>query len=263
MPKIGIISGSGLYDIPDVVRLGEEAVKTPYGEPSGPYVIAGAGTVEVALLSRHGAGHYIAPHKVNYRANIWGMKSLGVERVLGINAVGGIDPEFAPGDLVIPDQVMDFTVGARQSTFYEGKEVIHIDFTEPYCPELRAALIGAARQQGIAATAFGTYVCTNGPRLESRAEIAFFGRAGGHVVGMTVMPEAALARELELCYASLAIVTNPAAGVSGASRLTATEIVEMMALRTESIKKLLLAAFALIPAERKCPCKDALKEARL
>ncbi|MDA8387410.1 MAG: S-methyl-5'-thioadenosine phosphorylase [Nitrospiraceae bacterium] len=263
MPKIGVIGGSGLYDIPGLARLGEEAVKTPYGEPSGRYLIAGAGTVEVAFLPRHGARHDIAPHKVNYRANIWGMKSLGVERILGINAAGGIDPGLAPGSLVITDQIMDFTLGARESTFYDGKEVIHVDFTDPYCPELRGALLEAARQRGIAAVSGGTYVCTNGPRLETRAEIAFFGRAGGHVVGMTGMPEAALARELELCYSSMAVVTNAAAGVSGASRLSAREVMEMMALRMESIKKLLQAVFALIPAQRQCCCKDALKDSRL
>ena len=266
MPKIGVIGGSGLYDIPGFTRLGEKTVKTPFGEPSGPYLIAGAaGKVEVVFLSRHGAGHHIPPHKVNYRANIWGMKSLGVERILGINAVGGIDPSLAPGSLVIPDQVIDLASWARESTFYEGNEVVHIDFTEPYCPELRGALLLAARQQGMDAEDGGAYVCTNGPRLESKAEIAFFGLAGGRIVGMTGMPEAALARELALCYCSVAIVTNPAAGVfsSGAGRLTVREVLEMMARKQEPLKKLLQAALALIPAKRRCPCKDALKEAKL
>ncbi len=265
MLKIGIIGGSGLNEIPGLTRLREETVNTPYGEPSGGYLIAGAGfpPVEVVFLPRHGARHDIAPHKVNYRANIWGMKSLGVERILGINAVGGIDPGLPPGSIVIADQVMDFTCGARQSTFYDGKEVVHVDFTEPYCPELRGALLEAARKEGIPVTASGAYVCTNGPRLETRAEIEFFGRAGGHVVGMTGMPEAVLARELGLCYAAVAIVTNAAAGVLGAHRLTTTEVVETMAQKTESIKTILKAAFPLIPAERHCPCKDALREARL
>ncbi len=267
MLKIGIIGGSGLYEIPGFTRLAEESGKTPYGEPSGRYLIARAGGVEVAFLprhgARHGARHDIAPHKVNYRANIWGMKALGVERIVGINAVGGIDVKLPPGSIVIADQVIDFTFGARPSTFYEGRDVIHIDFTEPYCPELRGALIAAAQKEDIAVTPAGTYVCTNGPRLETAAEIGFFGRAGGHIVGMTGMPEAALAREIELCYAAVAVVTNPAAGISAAHRLTTTEVVEMMASRMESIKKILKAVLPMIPAERRCPCRDALKESRL
>ena len=263
MPKIGIIGGSGFYDIPGFSHLGEESVETPYGKPSGNYLITGAEGLEIAFLPRHGAHHDIAPHKVNYRANIWGMKSLGVERIFGINAVGGIDPKFPPGSITVPDQVIDFTFGARQSTFYDQKDVVHIDFTEPYCPELRHALIAAAGGEGIDAAPAGTYVCTNGPRLESGAEINFFGRIGGHIVGMTGMPEAALARELELCYAALTVVTNCAAGVAGARKLTTSEVVATMALKTEAIKKILKAAFPLIPQKRQCPCKNALKDTRL
>ncbi len=266
MAKLGIIGGSGLYGVPGFLHLKEECVSTPFGEPSGPYLIAGiaddAGT-QVVFLPRHGTKHSIPPHKVNYRANIWGMRELGVERILGINAVGGIDPELPPGSIVLPDQALDFTQGARPSTFHDGPDVVHIDFTDPYCPEIRAALLKASQAEGIPVTSGATYVCTNGPRLESRAEIEFFRRAGAHIVGMTGMPEAALARELELCYAAVSVITNFAAGVSAANKLTTTEVVETMAKSTASVMALLKKTFFLIPEQRGCPCKDALSGTRL
>ncbi len=266
MPKLGIIGGSGLYGLTGFTHLKEESVSTPCGEPSGRYLVAGpadgAGP-QLVFLPRHGANHQIPPHKVNYRANIWGMRSLGVERIVGVNAVGGIDPGLSPGSIVLPDQAMDFTQGARESTFYDGQDVVHIDFTDPYCPEMRMALMKAAQAKAIALTPEATYVCVNGPRLESRAEIEFFRRAGGRVVGMTGMPEAALARELQICYAAVCVVTNFAAGVSAAGKLTATEVVETMAKSTETVMTLLKAAFSLMPEQRNCPCKDALSGTRL
>ena len=266
MPKLGIIGGSGLYSIPGFVKLKEECVSTPYGDPSGSYLIAGpedGSGPHVVFLPRHGAAHSIPPHKVNYRANIWGMQSLGVERIIGVTAVGGIDPALSPGSILLPDQVMDFTQGARESTFYEGGDVVHIDFTDPYCPEMRAVLIKAAQIEGLACTPEATYVCTNGPRLESRAEIEFFRRAGGHIVGMTGMPETALARELQVCYAAVSVVTNFAAGVSAAGKLTTTEVVETMAKSTGAVMALLKTSFSLMPQHRGCPCKDALSGTRL
>ncbi|MDA8169947.1 MAG: S-methyl-5'-thioadenosine phosphorylase [Nitrospiraceae bacterium] len=264
MPLIGVIGGSGLYGIPGLEEVGRKAVKTPFGDPSDSYLIAEfSGGVQAVFLPRHGAGHAVAPHKINYRANIWGMKELGVERIIAVNATGGIDSAFAPGSIVIPDQILDFTGGGRPATFYEEKDVVHVDFTEPYCPELRASLLGAAKKAGVPAAGKGTYVCTNGPRLESRAEVAFYAKAGGHVVGMTGMPEAILARELELCYSAIAVVTNFAAGVSDAKKLTTTEVIEYMGKSAEAIRQILKEVFPLIPGRRGCPCKDALKDSRL
>ena len=266
MPKLGIIGGSGLYEVPGFIHLKEESISTPYGEPSARYIIAGpedgAGP-QVVFLPRHGAKHSIPPHKVNYRANVWGMRSLGVERIVGVNAVGAIDPGFPPGSIVLPDQAIDFTNGARESTFYDGQDVVHIDFTDPYCPEMREVIMRAAQAEGVFLVSTGAvYVCTNGPRLESRAEIEFFRRAGGHIVGMTGMPEAALARELQVCYAAVSVITNFAAGVS-AGKLTTTEVVETMAKSTAAVMTLLKKAFSMMPEQRSCPCKDALSGTRL
>jgi 5'-methylthioadenosine phosphorylase len=259
-PVIGIIGGSGIYDMPGFTLREERAVSTPYGEPSAAYRIGELSGAVVAFLPRHGPGHTIAPHLINYRANIWGFRELGVRRIISVNATGGMDPALSPGDIVLMDQVLDTTQGARAATFYDGGRVMHVDFTDPYCPELRAALLEAGARAGVALRPTGTYVCVNGPRLESRAEIRAFAAMGGHVVGMTGMPEAALAREAELCMASVSVVTNYAAGISE-RKLTTDEVVQQMAESSGRIKLLLKEAVPLVPSVRACPCKDALKGA--
>ncbi|AAL80977.1 S-methyl-5'-thioadenosine phosphorylase [Pyrococcus furiosus DSM 3638] len=263
MPRIAIVGGSGVYDFPAENKR-EETVKTPYGEVK--ITVGVVGDEEVAFLARHGKGHSIPPHKINYRANIWALYELGVERIIATSAVGSMNPEMKPGDFVILDQIIDFTV-SRPRTFYDGEEspherkfVAHVDFTEPYCPEIRKALITAARNLGLPYHPRGTYVCTEGPRFETAAEIRAYRILGGDVVGMTQCPEAILARELEMCYATVAIVTNYAAGMSG-KKLTHSEVVELMQKKSEDIVKLILAAIPLIPKERRCGCKDALKGA--
>ncbi len=262
MLKIGLIGGSGLYEIPGFRPTREEKITTPYGDPSDAYMILEAEGMEVAFLPRHGRGHAIAPHRINYRANLWGMKRLGVERIIAVNATGGIGPSYTPGRIALPDQIVDFTGGARPSTFFEADDVLHIDFTEPYCPELRGVLQQAARRTGADLIPEGTYVCVNGPRLETPAEIKFFAAAGGHIVGMTGMPEAVLARELEICYSVLAVVTNHAAGLNG-KRLTTTEVVEAMGKASGRVKEIIRAALGNIPSRRACPCATALRETRL
>jgi 5'-methylthioadenosine phosphorylase len=262
MPIVGVIAGSGLYEIPGLKMLRDTEIKTPYGEPSAPYSIGELGGIKIAFLPRHGSLHRIPPDQINYRANIWGFKELGAERVLTLNATGGINPDLKPGDIVITDQVIDMTQGARQGSYYDRDEVVHVDFTEPYCPELRDALLEAATRAAIKLKDGGTYICVNGPRLESRAEIRFFGTTGADLVGMTGMPEASLARELELCLASVSVVTNYAAGIT-AARLTTTEVVSVMNETTEKLKLLIKEALPLIPLERACPCKDALRDARM
>jgi len=260
MSKVGIIGGSGLYEIPGLRLTEERDMDTPFGMPSSPYMMGELGGSELVFLPRHGLHHDLAPHRINYRANIRGFSTLGVDRIISVCSSGGINPSLEPGSIVVLDQVLDFTQGARASSFYDEHEVVHIDFTEPFCPELRAALIGAAGEAGIDVAGSGTYVCVNGPRLESRAEINLFSSMGADVVGMTAMPEAALAREDQICLANITVVTNRAAGITG-QKLTTLEVVENMRQSTERVKALIKAMLPLIPAERSCPCKDALKDA--
>ena len=257
MPKIGVITGSGFYD-QGVGTRELRKMTTPYGEPSDVYRICVLPEGEFVLLSRHGTPHHIPPHMINYRANIWGMKEMGVERIISINAVGGIEEGLTPGNIVIPDQVIDKTHG-RASTFYEAGKVVHIDFTTPYCTELRGAINEAGVESSVSLRNSGTYVCVNGPRLESSAEIQHFLKIGADIVGMTVMPEACLARELELCFASIAVVTNYAAGISS-RKLTTKEVVETMGGSLERVKRLVIGALKYIPRERTCECSHALED---
>ncbi|NWF98417.1 MAG: S-methyl-5'-thioadenosine phosphorylase [Nitrospirae bacterium] len=259
---IGIIGGSGLYNIEGVIVKEKTDISTPYGAPSDSYTIADLKGINLAFLPRHGANHSIPPHKINYRANIWGFKKLGVERIIATGATGSIDALMSPGTIVVPDQIIDMTNG-REATFFNGEEgVVHIDFTEPYCPELRNSIIEAGNILGINLRKSGTYLCTNGPRLETRAEIEFYSQIRADIVGMTGMPEACLAREAEICYASLAIVTNYAAGITG-KKLTTTEVIENMNKSNAILKNLLKKTILLLPPIRKCSCKEALTNSKV
>jgi 5'-methylthioadenosine phosphorylase len=258
---IGIIGGSGVYEVDGVIIKENKKISTPYGNPSDSYRIGEISGVEVAFLPRHGSPHHIAPHKINYRANIWGFRELGAERIISVNAVGGISRKMIPGAVVILNQIIDMTEG-RASTFYDEEEIVHVDFTEPYCPELRAALLTAGKNAGVALKDGAAYICVNGPRLETAAEIKAFSLFGADVVGMTGMPEASLARELAICFSGIGVVTNYAAGISG-NRLTTTEVVRTMAESAEAVKILLEKTFAAIPHSRNCMCKDALANAKM
>jgi len=258
---IGVIGGSGLYEIEGVIIKETKKISTPFGDPSASYIISDFSGIEVAFLPRHGSPHSIPPHKINYRANIWGFKELGVKRIISLGAVGGISTEMKPGTIAVPDQIIDMTKG-RHSTFYNGDEVVHIDFTEPYCPELRKSIMEAGRKTGIKLKKSGTYVCVNGPRLETKAEIEFFSNISADFVGMTTMPEASLAREAEICFAGVIVITNYAAGIKE-KRLTTTEVIEVIKATAGRLKELLKESFYLIPTERRCFCKEALKEARM
>jgi len=260
MPKIGVVGGSGLSDIPGLTITKHKKIATPFGDPSDTYMIGELSGREVVFLPRHGLKHHIPPHKINYRANIWGFKELGVERIISFSAVGGIGPEAKPGMIIVPDQIIDMSKG-RESTFYDD-EVVHIDFTEPYCLELRESILKAGKKSGVELRKSGTYVCVSGPRLETRAEIEMFLNTGIDIVGMTAMPEAALAREGELCLAGVAVVTNYAAGIAK-KKLTTTEVIETMRGAAKRVGDLLRDTFNLIPSERRCACKDALEEARM
>lgn len=212
-PDLAVIGGTGLYDFPGLRDIERHEVATPFGSPSGPIVTGDAGGRRVAFLARHGEHHTIAPHRINYRANIWALHHLAARRIVGVNAVGGIRADMPPRALVVPDQIIDYTHG-RASSFcdVEGRKVEHIDFSEPYSRELRASLAVAAARAGIAVVAGGCYGATQGPRLETVAEITRMRRDGCDLVGMTGMPEAVLARELGVDYACLAVVANWAAG---------------------------------------------------
>jgi 5'-methylthioadenosine phosphorylase len=203
------------------------AVRTPYGEPSGPLTFGRIRGREALFLARHGYGHTIAPHEVNYRANLWALKEEGVEGVVSVASVGGIRQDLAPGTLLVPDQLIDYTWG-RPSTYYEGaaSPVTHIDFTEPYSHALRAHILAAARACGERVVEAGTYAATQGPRLETAAEITRLERDGAHIVGMTGMPEAALARELGLEYAAIAVCANYAAGRGESAHAVPMERIE-------------------------------------
>jgi 5'-methylthioadenosine phosphorylase len=262
MTNIGVIAGSGLYEIPGLKIIKSKKIKTPFGRPSDNYIVGNIGNIEVIFLPRHGTRHNIPPHMINYRANIWGFKELGVGRILSVSAVGGIKKGLKPGNIVVLNQLIDMT-RTRKATYYNGENgVVHIDFTDPYCNEMRKLLIKSGRQARVQLKDGGTYVAVEGPRLETAAEIKAFGKLGGDVVGMTGIPEAALARELEICYAGISVVANFAAGMSR-KKLTTTEVLETMGASTEKLKRLLKAIFALLPAKRKCSCRNTLKEAKI
>jgi 5'-methylthioinosine phosphorylase len=216
MTRLAIIGGTGLTSLSTLQITQRRMVSTPYGEPSGPVSVGELAGIEVVFLPRHGHGHTIPPHRINYRANIWALKQIGVECVVAAAAVGGIHPEMGPGAIVIPNQIIDYTWGRGHTMFDKDLDrVVHVDFTEPYCPTLRAHLLAAGREAGLELFDVGTYGATQGPRLETAAEIRRMERDGCDLVGMTGMPEAALARELDLSYATCAVVANWAAGKSG------------------------------------------------
>lgn len=214
MADIAIIGGSGLTTLSGLEIIRREVARTPYGECSAPMVFGVLGGVEVLFLARHGPRHTIPPHEVNYRANLWALKEAGIKKVIAVGAVGGITEQYqAPGTLSLPTQIIDYTYD-REHSFFTGadKKVIHIDFTYPYCEELRAVLVNASRKVGMDAIDGGTYGATQGPRFETAAEVIRMEQDGVDIVGMTGMPEASLARELELCYTTVAMTVNPAAG---------------------------------------------------
>jgi 5'-methylthioadenosine phosphorylase len=216
---LAIIGGTGLTQLANLEITHRQVIRTPYGEPSGALLFGRIKNEEVVFLARHGYGHTIAPHEVNYRANMWALFSRGVKDVVSVASVGGIHPDLTPGRIVIPDQIIDYTWG-RKSTYREGNEtpVVHLDFTEPYCEAMRQLCMRAAEAAGEDYVAGGVYACTQGPRLETKAEIDRLERDGATMVGMTGMPEAILARELGLCYAHLGVVANHAAGRGTSAR---------------------------------------------
>lgn len=239
MTELAIIGGSGFTSIKDLKIIKREIIRTPFGEPSAPLIHGLLNDYKLVFLPRHGAAHTIPPHKVNYRANIWALKSIGVQQIVAVAAVGSIRKDMTPGRLVIPDQIIDYTYG-RANTYFEDDltHVTHIDFTEPYCESLRQSLLQAAQAIDVDAIADGTYGATQGPRLETAQEINKLERDGCDLIGMTGMPETALARELELCYACCAVVANWGAGRNHGPILM-SEVNANLGTGMESVKQLL------------------------
>lgn len=252
---IGIIGGTGIYDIVEMAKnVQKKVVETPYGESPEISLFKLHGT-KMAFMPRHAAGHANPPHRINYRANIYAMKKVGVDSIIATNSVGSLDINVKPGDFLIPDDFIDFTK-TRKFTFYDNKTV-HIDVTEPYCPDLRKALVSSGD-----VVDGGVYVCTEGPRFETPAEIRMFQKLGGAVVGMTGLPEAVLARELQICYASICTVSNYATSIAP-GKLTIDEVFDIVENKKEDLKNLIVESIAKIPSSRDCPCKHALDGAEV
>jgi 5'-methylthioadenosine phosphorylase len=257
--EIGVIGGSGLYEFLDSAD--EVRPDTPFGPPSDAVVIGQIAGRGVAFLPRHGRGHRLPPHQIPYRANLWALRSLGVRQVLAPSAVGSLTPRFGPGTLAIPDQLVDRTTGRSQTFFDDG--AAHVGFADPYCPHGRVHAIAAARQAGWDPVPQATLVIIDGPRFSTRAESQWYAAQGWTLIGMTGHPEAVLARELALCYTPLALVTDLDAGVEEGTGVTQQEVFEVFAANLARLRELLFTIIPGLPAERTCPCPNALDGIKL
>lgn len=251
---VGVIGGSGLYALLDDAT--EHPVETPYGPPSDPVVVGTVGGRRVAFLPRHGRDHRFPPHRIPYRANLWALRALGVRQVLAPCAVGSLTPDLGPGTFVLPDQLVDRTSG-RPQTYYDTGAV-HVSFADPYCPAGRAAVLATAADEGVPMVDGGTMVVVQGPRFSTRAESRWFAGQGFTLVNMTGHPEAVLARELALCYTSVALVTDLDAGLAAGESVSQEEVFRVFGENTERLRGLLLRIAAALPAERPCPCPHTL-----
>jgi 5'-methylthioadenosine phosphorylase len=261
--EIGIFGGSGFYSFLDDVE--EVEFDTPYGKPSAPFVIGEIGGKRVAFLPRHGRNHELPPHRIPYRANVWGMKELGVRRIIGPNASGALTAELQLGEFVICDQFINFTWG-REDTFYDGPETTHVSAADPYCPDLQQLLADTAAELGIPARDSGTVVIVQGPRFSTRAESRWFQQVDQQVlvINMTAYPEGYLARELELCYANISMVTDHDVGVEGTEPVSHEAVVEVFQANNERLRELLFAVVPKIPPQpEEHLCATALRGARI
>ena len=255
--EIGVLGGTGFYRFLDDIT--EVAVQTPYGPPSARVAVGDMSGRRVAFLPRHGVHHELPAHRVNYRANVWALRRLGVRRILAPCSVGSLQPRLKPGDFVVCDQLVDRTRG-RGDTFFDGPVVNHIAFADPYCSELGSVVVAAAEAEGITAHPGGTVVVIQGPRFSTRAESRWFSSAGWDVVNMTQYPEVALARELGVCYSGIALVTDydvGLEGVEGIEPVTMEVIFKVLAANVERVRLLLARAIPAVPAERSCACGSA------
>ena len=260
--EIGIIGGSGLYAMPGLTSVREERVETPFGEPSDAFVLGELEGRKVVFLARHGRGHRILPSELNFRANIYALKKLGVERILSVSAVGSLKEEHKPTDFVVPDQFIDRTFH-RASTFFGDGIVGHVAFGDPVARPWRRPLYAACESEGLVGKAGGTYVCMEGPQFSTRAESNLYRSWGADVIGMTNLQEAKLAREAEICYATMAMVTDYDCWHEGHDAVTVDQIVAVLNQNAANACKVVRAAVAAMPRERTCPCASALKYAIL
>jgi 5'-methylthioadenosine phosphorylase len=260
---IGVLGGSGLYDLPGLSGLVHERVKTPFGEPSDRFAIGKLGDTTVVFLARHGQGHRLLPSELNVRANIHGMKQLGVTRLFSVSAVGSMKEEIPPGDGVVPDQIIDRTSRDEARSFFGGGIVAHVAFADPYCPELSAVLAtkAAAVWSGNRIHRGGTYLCIDGPQFSARAESNLYRTWGVSVIGMTNATEARLAREAEICFATLALATDYDCWHAGAESVTVEQVIATMNRNVERAKAAIAGAAAAVPQARGCRCGMALEGA--
>ncbi len=261
--SLGVFGGSGFYKF--LKDYEEIEVETPYGNPSSSLKFSTIGSRGIAFIPRHGENHQYPPHMVPYRANLAAFKQVGVERVIGPCAVGGLDPEKKPGEFVICDQFVNFTTG-RRDTYYDGPETTHISAADPYCPELRSIAIEAAEKLGIAFHPRGTVVVIQGPRFSTRSESRFFRKQGWDVINMTQYPEVVLARELEMCYVNISLVTDYDSGLEGdpsVRPVSHEDVIKIFNQNLESLRSLIMEMIPRIPEKRSCGCGSSLEHARL
>lgn len=258
--RIGVIGGSGLYEMPDLIDRREIKVETPFGEPSAPYVTGVLSGKPVVFLARHGIGHRLLPSELNFRANIFGFKSLGVEWILSASAVGSLQEQYPPLDLVIPNQFFDRTRG-RISTFFGRGLAAHVSFAHPICGTLSQLVVESAKAVGATVHSGGTYVCMEGPQFSTLAESSLYRSWGMDVIGMTNLQEAKLAREAEICYVTLALVTDYDCWHEGHDQVTIDMVVANLMRNSETAQKVIANAVSRLPISRECECADALASA--
>ena len=260
MPKIGVIGGSGLYSMPGFTEQKEVAVDTPFGKPSDSYTVGQLEGKEVAFLARHGRGHRISPSELNFRANIYGMKKLGVERIVSLSAVGSLKEEHKPLDFVIPDQFVDRTRG-RISTFFGEGLVAHVSFADPVCPQLAKTVNGACQAASVNVKSGGNYLCMEGPMFSTKAESNLYRSWGMDVIGMTNLQEAKLAREAEICYVTVAMVTDYDCWHPDHDAVEVTDIIRVLTQNAANACKVVAEAVRAMPADRSCKCGSSLAHA--
>lgn len=260
--RIGVIGGSGLYSMEGFEAREEVLLETPWGAPSDPYVVGELDGAPVAFLSRHGRGHRFSPSEINYRANIWGMKMLGVERILSLSAVGSLREELHPRDFLIPDQFFDRTKD-REATFFGEGLVAHISFADPICPQLAELVEGACGTAGVTVRRGGTYICMEGPAFSTRAESLVYRSWGMDVIGMTNLTEAKLAREAEICYVTIAMITDYDCWHPDHDAVTVQDIIGHLVANAKNAQAVVAEAVRRMPGERRCKCRSALAHALL
>ena len=256
---IGVIGGSGLYEIEGLTNIEEVRLETPFGDPSDAYITGMLDEVKMVFLPRHGRGHRLLPSEVPYRSNIYGMKMLGVQRIISVSAVGSMKEEIVPGHIVIPDQFFDRTQGKRASTFFGQGVTGHVQFADPVCPELSAVLLEAGQKVGATVHKGGTYICIEGPNFSTRAESMVYRSWGVDIIGMTNIPEARLAREAEICYGTVALATDYDCWHDGHDDVSVEAVLAIIKQNVSMARNIIKQAVNTLSAEARCECGEALK----